>query len=394
MKEWRWLISGTVLLGCAFIWAVQSNQISSQPDIGYKALLGDLDGDSDMDALLITGAGVSRPAISIWINQGGLQGNTQGKFSTSIQHLGEPDPRSAALGDLDNDGDLDVLIGKASGFEVYINNGGPQGGWQGNFQQQGSQSVLNEGDHVWQIELGDLDDDGDLDALIGLCCAGTASYSAWLNAGNGIFTDSGQYLGEAGSRQFALGDLDGDADLDMVMVVQRHSADSDGAPDPGPMDQVWLNDGHGRFSDSGLRLGQGGSHTVALGDLDGDTDLDAFIAGDQTASIWINDGTGRFAMTTQMTGRVAAQAIMLGDLDQDRDLDALLSSGERVEVWMNDGRGTFELSAQRIDLTRYSAVALGDLDGDGDLDLFSGYLDQRYRIWWNDGFGRLGLSWR
>jgi hypothetical protein len=108
----------------------------------------------------------------------------------------------------------------------------------------------------------------------------------------------------------------------------------------------------------------------------------------------MNDGAGRFRISAQSTGRLAARAIMLGDLDQDDDLDALLSSGDTVEVWVNDGRGAFELSAQRIDLTRYSAVALGDLDGDGDLDLFSSYLDERYRIWWNDGFGRLGLSWR
>jgi hypothetical protein len=394
MKDWRWLISGIALVACAFIWAVQSNQISGKPEIGYEALLGDLDGDSDVDALLIAGGRVPNPANTLWINQGGLQGNTQGKFSASIQHLGDQDSRSAVLGDLDNDGDLDVLIGKVSGLQVYVNSGGPQGGWQGNFEPQGNERILNEGIEVGQIALGDLDNDGDLDALIGLCCAVSASHAAWMNDGSGFFTDSGQVLGEAGSHQLALGDLDGDEDLDVVMVWESRAAIPDGNPDPIAADTVWLNQGNGRFTDSDQRLGSGESRAVALGDLDSDNDLDAVITGIETISVWMNDGAGRFRISAQSTGRLAARAIMLGDLDQDDDLDALLSSGDTVEVWINDGRGAFELSAQRIDLTRYSAVALGDLDGDGDLDLFSSYLDERYRIWWNDGFGRLGLSWR
>jgi hypothetical protein len=84
----------------------------------------------------------------------------------------------------------------------------------------------------------------------------------------------------------------------------------------------------------------------------------------------------------------------LGDLDGDGDLDALVSSTERAEVWLNDGRASFRLSGQQLDLPNYHAIALGDLDGDGDLDLFAGYLNKRYSVWWNDGFGRLGKNWR
>ena len=67
----------------------------------------------------------------------------------------------------------------------------------------------------------------------------------------------------------ALGDLDGDGDLDAFMA--------NGTP-AGAGNTVWLNDGSGILADSGLLLGSGFSMGVALGDLDADGDLDAVIA--------------------------------------------------------------------------------------------------------------------
>ena len=84
----------------------------------------------------------------------------------------------------------------------------------------------------------------------------------WLNDGHGVFTDSGQSLGDSATFiDAALGDLDGDGDLDAFVA-----------------NNVWVNDGSGNFTDSGLILGDSTSSRVALDDLDGDGDLVAWQA--------------------------------------------------------------------------------------------------------------------
>jgi hypothetical protein len=62
---------------------------------------------------------------------------------------------------------------------------------------------------------------------------------------------------------------------------------------------IWFNDGTGQFVDSGQRLGRSGTSAIALGDLDGDGDLDAFIgnggfwSNSNADEVWFNDGLGQ-----------------------------------------------------------------------------------------------------
>ncbi|MBC8422446.1 MAG: right-handed parallel beta-helix repeat-containing protein, partial [Chloroflexi bacterium] len=89
-------------------------------------------------------------------------------------------------------------------------------------------------------------------------------------------------LGSSYSRAVALGDVDGDGDLD-AFVANSHDAYGQG-------NKVWLNDGTGIFSDSGQSLGDSYSRDVALGDVDGDGDLDAFVgnSNSQPNKVWLN----------------------------------------------------------------------------------------------------------
>jgi len=196
------------------------------------------------------------------------------------------------------------------------------------------------------------------------------------------FADSTQSLGARSSLWAELGDLDGDGDLDAFVA-------NDGA------NTVWLNDGSGYFTDSGQSLGNAYTTSVALGDLDGDGDLDAFVMNHGPNKIWLNDGNGIFSDSGQTLGSYDGREVVLADIDGDGDLDAVLAnySNQPNSIWLNDGKGNFTDSGQALGNSKSHGVAVGDLDGDGDLDMFvSNREGQSNRVWLNDGNGSFSDS--
>ena len=104
------------------------------------------------------------------------------------------------------------------------------------------------------------------------------AFRAGVVGGTGNFTDNGQSLGDHLGYGVSHGDLDGDGDLD-AFVANSHQGN-----------RVWLNDGSGNFTDGGESLGDHDSHIAALGDVDGDGDLDAFAANRQQGNrVWLNE---------------------------------------------------------------------------------------------------------
>ena len=297
----------------------------------------------------------------------------------SGQELGTAQSWDVALGDLNGDGDLDAFVANAfQGGEqnaVWINAG------DGTFALSDQNLGYGQG-----VALGDVDGDGDLDAVV-TGWWGDVHTSIWLNEGPGIFADSGQDLGSA--LRPSLGDLDNDGDLDLYLT--RMGANS-----------VYLNDGAGNFTDTGQRLGIAITAAVGMADLDGDEDLDVLAGGwDEAAKVWINDGSGTFSEHEQnlSAASVHIHDLALGDVDGDGDLDAFLAiaSGIPNQVWRNDGAGAFNDSKQPLSRFLTHGISLGDVDGDGDLDAVTSHGDP-YRgsfggkLWLNDGAGHFGNS--
>jgi hypothetical protein len=372
-----------------------------------RASAADLDSDGDLDVVLSNLRHETETIIwagaTLWINQGG------GKFTPRGGDFGGP---YTTAGDVDSDGDVDLLRWANDAIQIHINYGeeDPIGGgfrvWYGirPVEDPPNWSVAANG----SIALGDLNGDGRLDAFVSKCCATLIDKRddflpflpwVWINTPDetGYPKRLGLNLNSLGDlpMQPALGDLDGDGDLDIYAAsLPPKGGNYDSA------DRILLNDGSGAFVDSGQRLdnprkaGVAGSGAVALGDLDGDGDLDAVVATAAGASIWMNQGgaqggqMGFFPESGQRLGRGHIEAVFLANFDADGHLDALVAGKAQATIWWNDGQGDFRDSGQRLEYTERHGLAVDDFNNDGYLDVFSAASDE-FHLWLNQGDGRL-----
>jgi len=137
---------------------------------------------------------------------------------------------------------------------------------------------------------------------------------------------------------------------------------------------------------SGAAMGDGLSSPttrgIALGDFDGDGDLDAAVAnsGSEINLVYENtDGSISTAATNLGTDAANSRSIKAGDMDLDGDIDLVVGNRNGFLVWhSNDGTGTFsDAIAVNARTDRVWPIELVDLDDDGDLDIISGQEDDR-----------------
>lgn len=362
----------------------------------------DLDGDGDLDMVVFTlreeAESILWGGFALYFNRG------DGQFDYFQPDMPPVLYISGDSGDLDGDGDVDILLLSPGALFLLRNQGGELQGVEGQFQVDGEIHPEFDTGTPGLLRLADLDSDGLPDAFIGGCCGmqvgwadGSETYLQpvswnWLNSaetGN-IAMRQFPFLDDVHLRDAALGDLDGDGHPDAWAAVQAPRRVGGGEL----ADRVLLNDGAGSLFDSGQRLFTGGSRAVALGDIDGDGDLDALTGGEQGLIVWINQAgaqggrAGVFAPSGQTLPGEPVRRLFMEDLDGDGDLDALVAGVESARLWWNDGQGGFTNDNQRLDYLERQGVGLGDFNGDGALDFFAGASQNRYQLWWNDGQGQ------
>jgi hypothetical protein len=398
-----WLLSGSLLLvlTCAgLLYLIRpifflsgGSLFLDTPPIAQQVVLADFNGDGTLDAYIAIGHGSAPYPDRILYNDG------VGNFTPNSEPLSSFISFSAAAGDLTGSGLADVLIDiTGGGLILFINQGGrlqafSPGGQHWAFLVPGPKGVMG-----FQPVFGDLTGDGHLDIFAAGCCGRPASlrpegsdhllsYSqVWLNNGRGGFTATGQIIGQMGSNDVALVDLNGDGRLD-VFLANGHTLYASGVEVANTPNTVWFNDGAGQFTDSLQRLGEADSRAAAAGDVNGDGFPDIVVGNRGPDEVWLNDGTGILTDSGQRLGSTLTRYIFLVDLNGSGRLDIFASGQNEATIWFNDGTGQFTLSRQKIRYDDRQTATPGDIRGSGLIDILVAGPD-RYQVWKNDGSGR------
>ncbi len=321
---------------------------------------GDYDNDNDLD-ILLTGYSSSGDISLVYRNDGGI-------FTNIIAGLPGIYNGSCKWGDYDNDGDLDILIAGSSMARIYRNDGGL-------FTDisAGLTGVSNAA-----TDWGDYDNDGDLDILIS---GSTPNYITKIYANeNGIFSDINADLPGVNDGTVLFSDFDKDGDLDVFLAGNMGSV---------YLTRIYRND-NGNFKDmNAIFPAFLYSPSASTGDYDNDGDVDIAIAGyisgaGAATKVFRNDN-GIFVDINANIAGVESASVAFGDYDNDGYLDLFVSGYPNSSRIYRNNNGIFTDINAGFTGVESGGAAWADFNNDSRLDIIisgyssSGYITKIYR---------------
>jgi len=342
---------------------------------------------------------IAKQAGVEFVHRSGAQGNfTNAEVTTG----------GVCLADLDGDGDLDIYLpqggtvpgdnGEPGKNALYLNDG------SGKFTDVSADSGADDSGYGMGAFAADVDSDGDLDLLL----TNVGGLTLLENDGNAKFKDVTDVTGIKGADGFwlnaAIADLDGDGQLD-IYVANYTTWDPayvpkckgpGGEPDfcnptsyEGASDLLLLGDGQGGFRDvtkvAGIASAATRSMGVATFDLEGDGDLDIYVANDGQANLlWVNQSDGTFKDEAMVRGAAlngaglaeASMGVACADFDLDGDEDLILTHLEKETNTLYRNEDGFFIDASARSGMAWSSpdtafgIVLVDLNHDPYLDMF------------------------
>jgi hypothetical protein len=311
---------------------------------------GDVDGDGDLDLLVaLQDPWQYRVSAVLLLRQGAAWAATTLGTAQGINVLPKVDP---ALLDVDGDGDLDAVATVSGEFAgsgarlVMWRNAGV-----GMFAGAAVLALPGSAGGTAQIAAADVDLDGDRDLVVATRAASPQPLALYVHDGAFGFTLAPGALPPTSAMSPDLVDLDGDGDVDIV------AANAAG-------EVVVLTNQTGTFT-AGAVVPAAALH-VAAADVDGDLDGDVFVQRADGAVALLRNTPGGWQTQALAAGRAnAGRRPLVLDLDGDQDRDLVVHADEQVSVLRNDGSGTF--AAEFVAAS--AAFAAADANQDGAVDL-------------------------
>jgi len=394
----------------------EAGQFAIVESLGGGVGLFDYDGDGHLDLFLPGGGSFDARHETVGLPSALYRNDGDWRFTAVSQAAGVDQvgfySHGVAAADFDNDGFVDALVTGCGGLLFFENQG------DGTFREAAGPAGLE--DRLWSSSAawGDLDRDGDLDLYVvhyvdwspdnHPFCKGPRPNdrdvcpprrfeglpdTLYENQGNGTFRDGSSKAGlrpDGKGLGVVIADVDLDRDLDIYVANDTVA------------NFLYQNDGTGHFREVGMTSGTAfnesgapdGSMGTDLADFDGDGLPDLWVVNYERESfaLYRNEGNCSFQHVSQSTGVTALGGLYVGwgtvflDFDRDGDEDVFISNGHVIRYPVNAPLRQTPLVVENESGTRFvnassdagtymttphmgRGAALGDVDDDGDLDL-------------------------
>lgn len=331
------------------------------PGLTTGMTFGDIDGDGDDDLGLVADG---RPQV--WA-------------ASAAATFGSPRPReapfdagagpmfSSVVHDYDRDGVADLAIGRDQRIELR------RGLGNGDFEAP-EILALPDG-RATDLAFGDVDGDGDQDLVASILGEGPL---LWIDSGGTYFPVPLHPVGTIHrGTAIALGDFTGDGFPEIVMGTVRGQQDRfyrNGGGDCTTGDSGDQTYWQG-FNEPQVFSGTQLTADIALGDVDHDGDLDILMAhkGGDPDRLFFGDGLGAFGLSPLVFPSENTSAVTIGDVDGDGDNDLVAGGELGTRVMLGDGASGFTPATFELDQVQVSQVHLARINGDATADLLVGH---------------------